>query len=113
MERADELQSFYDADLEKSFSNECVHFSGLLKHAGIQNNPLNMIKYIRKEQLQSTFPNVDIALRIYLCTAVSNCSAERSFSALKRIKSCLRSTMKEDKLNSFSHFTYRGRHFKQ
>lgn len=100
IEQADKLQSFYDTDLEKSFSIECVHFSGLLKHAGIRKNLLEMMKYIRKEQLQSTFPNIDIALRMYLCTAVSNCSAERSFSALKRIKSCLRSNMKEDKLNS-------------
>lgn len=58
--------------------------------------------YIREEQLQSTFPNIDIALRMYLCTAISNCSAERSFSVLKRLKSCVRSTMKEEKLNSLS-----------
>lgn len=102
IERANKLHSFYDIDLEKSFSNECVHFSCLLKSSGIRNNPLVMMKYIREEQLQSTFPNIDIALRMYLCTAVSNCSAERSFSVLKRIKSCLRSRMNEDKLNSLA-----------
>lgn len=61
-----------------------------------------MSKFIRKENLQQTFPNVDIALRMYLCTAISNCSAERSFSALKRVKSYLRSTLKEQKLNSLA-----------
>ncbi|KAJ8885182.1 hypothetical protein PR048_011378 [Dryococelus australis] len=43
-----------------------------------------------------------VLLRTYLCTAVSNCSAERSFSAIKKVKSYLRSTMKEQKLNSLA-----------
>ena len=48
------------------------------------------------------FPNVDISSQdIYLCTTISNCSAERSLSALKRITSYVkRTTMKEKKLNS-------------
>ena len=37
-----------------------------------------------------TFPNIEIALRIYLSLMVSNCSCERSFSKLKRIKNELR-----------------------
>lgn len=100
IERANKLQSLYENDLEESFANECIHFAGLLKSQDIRNIPLHMMTYIREEQLQSTFPNIDIALRMYLCTAISNCSAERSFSVLKRIKSCVRSTMKEEKLNS-------------
>lgn len=32
------------------------------------------------------FPNVEIALRIFLSMMVTNCSGERSFSKLKRIK---------------------------
>jgi len=33
--------------------------------------------------VQDTFPNVAIALRMYLVLMVTNCSAERSFSKLK------------------------------
>ena len=40
-----------------------------------------------------------ISLHICLSLLVSNCSGERSFSALKRIKNYLPSTLKEEKLN--------------
>ena len=49
-----------------------------------------------------TFPNVNVALRIYLCMMVSNCSGERSFSKLKRIKNGLRSTMVQERLSNLS-----------
>ena len=52
-------------------------------------------------------PNICISLRIYLTLPVSNCSGERSFSHLKRIKSSLRSTICQSvligKFNSFEH----------
>lgn len=48
------------------------------------------------------FLNLEIIFRIYLSLAVTNCSAERSFSCLKRIKTYLRSQMKETKLNDVS-----------
>jgi hypothetical protein len=102
LENATKLQNLYDTDLESSFGSECVHFSKLIKCNNVKCTPLSMSKFLREEKLEDTFPNVDIALRMYLCTAVSNCSAERSFSTLKRIKSYLRSTLKEEKLNSLA-----------
>ena len=48
------------------------------------------------------FPNIEIALRIYLSLMVSNCSGERSFSKLKRIKNELRNRIGQDRLNSLS-----------
>jgi len=39
---------------------------------------------------------------MYLCTFATNCTAERSFSALKRVKSHLRSTLESDRLNATS-----------
>ena len=52
--------------------------------------------------MQSAFPNVNIALRIYVTLPVSNCTGERSFSHLKRIKNYLRSTMLQDRLSSLA-----------
>jgi len=43
--------------------------------------------------MSQTFPNVEIALRIYLCMMVSNASDERSFSKLGRVKGDLRSSL--------------------
>ena len=40
-----------------------------------------------------------ICLRTYLSLHVTNCSGERSFSALKCMKNYLRSTLKDEKLN--------------
>ena len=50
----------------------------------------------------SIFPNVEVVLRIYLSMMVSNCSGERTFSKLKRIKNEVRSTMGETRLNFLS-----------
>lgn len=54
--------------------------------------------YIKKNKLESTLPNLEVAMRIYLTLPVTNCTAERCFSALKRVKT---ETMENDKLNSF------------
>ncbi|CAI6359641.1 unnamed protein product [Macrosiphum euphorbiae] len=39
---------------------------------------------------------------MYQCCPVSNCSSERSFSALKRIKSYFRLRMTDERLNSIA-----------
>ena len=53
-------------------------------------------------KLESVFSNVEIALRIFLALMVTNCSTERSFSQLKRVKSPDRSVMVQDRLDSLS-----------
>ena len=63
---------------------------------------LQMYGIVAKRNTREVFPNVEIALRIYLTLMVSNCSGERSFSTLKRIKNVLRSTMTDQKLNNLS-----------
>ena len=56
------------------------------------------------KQLDSSFPNIHVSLRMFLTNPCTNGSAERSFSAHRRIKSksVLRPTMKEDRLNALS-----------
>jgi len=49
----------------------------------------------------TSFPNVNIAFRIYLSIGTS-CEGERSFSILKRVKNWQRSTIGQDKLSSLS-----------
>ncbi len=57
---------------------------------------------IKSYRLESSFPNIEIALRIFLSRVVTNCKGERSFSKLKRIKneSCASTT--EDRLDNLA-----------
>src|SRR6218665_806201 len=60
-------------------------------------------RLIHKGRVQGSFPNVEIALRmytaIYLVLMISNCSAERSFLKMKLIKNRLRTSMCNDQLS--------------
>ena len=61
-----------------------------------------MITFLHENKLITSFPNVHIALRIYLSIVGSNCEGERSFSVLKRIKDYQRSTMVQSRLSALS-----------
>ena len=54
------------------------------------------------ENNRFTFPNVFIALRIYLTMPITVASGERSFSKQKLIKTYLRSKVSQESLNSLS-----------
>lgn len=103
-ENAAELCKTYNEDLEDNFIEECLHF----KHIYLCENKENTsaaelsLRAIIDSKIESTFPNVATALRIFLSIAATNCSGERSFSTLKRIKSYLRSSLGQEKLNNLS-----------
>lgn len=44
------------------------------------------------------FPNVYVALRMFLTLPVTNCEGERSFSLLGRVKNELRTKMNQERL---------------
>ncbi|KAI6656084.1 hypothetical protein LOD99_11330 [Oopsacas minuta] len=92
-------------DLEPTIESELIQFSSLIRSSvELQTNEktksieLNMYEFLHTQ----TFPNIEIALRIYLPLMVSNCSGEKSFSKLKRIKNELRNRIGQDRLNSLS-----------
>jgi hAT family C-terminal dimerisation region len=57
---------------------------------------------LKTSGVDESFSNVEVILRIYLSLLVTNCSGERSFSQLKRIKNELRSTMHQERLAALS-----------
>ena len=59
-----------------------------------------MFQIIIESELQDVIPYISIALRMFLCCPASNCSAVRSFTALKR--TYLRSSTKDDRLNDLA-----------
>ena len=59
-----------------------------------------------------SFPNAYIAYRIMLTIPITIASAERSFSKLKLIKSYLRSTMSQERLNGLAILSIENELFK-
>lgn len=61
-----------------------------------------LLKHLKSLKVEPVFQNVEVALRIFLSMAVTNCSGERSFSALGRVKNLLRSILRQDKMKALA-----------
>lgn len=88
---------------------EVKHFNQYIRHhqtyGSAEHDSLthqDLYKVIFDDCVQSAFPNVEAILRLFLSMMIANCSGERSFSQLKRIKNEFRTTMTQDKLCSLS-----------
>lgn len=112
-EHARKLLSVYPEDLEPVLVEECLHLKPFL----VQNTPKDKGSMTLRDTLQvlrhfdaiEIYPNIDIALRMVLCAPATNCSRERSFSALRRVKNYLRSTTSHDRLTSSALLNIEGR----
>ena len=105
---ARKLVDIYTDDLEETLGSELMQFSYFVKTLKDESYEKSedhisfeqfMYKLIIDKQLKAFFPNVKVALRMYLVLMVTNCSAERSFSKLKIIKNRLRTTMGNERLS--------------
>jgi len=61
-----------------------------------------MLNFIYKNKLQDAYQNISVAYQTYLTMPVTSASCERSFSKLKLIKTYLRSTTEQSRLNNLS-----------
>lgn len=99
---AEEFQNTFSEDIDDTFADEFLHFGAFFKE---KNSPKDCLQKIRNLNISHTFPNMEIAYRLFLTLPITNCSSERSFSVLKRIKSRLRSSMTQKNLQAFSLLT--------
>lgn len=85
----------FPEDLSDEIYEELVHLKNIHRanFAESKLKPQELLEKIIKLKLTPLYPNVSIALRIFMTLPASVAGAERSFSALKRIKSFSRSTM--------------------
>ena len=98
------LLQCYPDDLEESLPEEMIHFSTLIKqhHFNSECKEIQVFRFINENEFMHAFPNVCVVFRLYLCLMISNCSGERSFSVLKRVKNQLRSSMGQKRSNSLA-----------
>jgi len=96
----------YEKDIDK---NELIlELDSFTQHAIQLDNKLidarshEILNFILKNSLQEAYPNIFTAYQIFLTLPVTSASCERSFSKLKLIKSYLRSTTKQTRLNDLS-----------
>jgi hypothetical protein len=96
-----DLMLAYGEDIDcNAFRDELLQFLRFTKQESVQ-TPSDIYK-ILTQGLKATFPNVETILRIYLTIPISNATGERTFSALKRVKSYLRNSMGQERLASLS-----------
>ena len=90
----------YDIDID-GITSEVITAGGFLKEAS---PPLSSIHdvYSHLYEAKECFPHLLQTIQIAMTIGVTTASAERSFSSLRRIKSYLRSTMSQDRLNNLS-----------
>ena len=66
----------------------------------IPNTVLTTFQKISK--FSHSFPNVYQALKILITLPITSCECERSFSGMKKLKNCFRSTMGKERLDGLS-----------
>ena len=95
----------YASNLDSDFPSEVVHFAFHLRSSpdlGLKTNTAQaQLSYLKKNCLIETFPNVAIILRIYLTLPVVKMEGKRSFSALKKVKNYLLSSLTQDHVCDF------------
>lgn len=65
-------------------------------------SPFKVLNWLVEKQMIDVFPNVYIALRIFVTIPIANSEAERSFSVLKRIKNMYRAVILDERLTSLT-----------
>ncbi|XP_031335363.1 zinc finger MYM-type protein 1-like [Photinus pyralis] len=96
------LITIYTDDIDAAVTrDELLQFLAYAKEECLY-SPMKMYEHLILCGLKSTFPNVETLLRIYHTIPISNASGERSFSALKRIKTYLRNSVGQERLSNLA-----------
>ena len=93
----------YSNDLESPLSEEVVRVACSTKRPTvICKVEVENYRIVMDPAIKETIPNVEVALRLNLTPFVSNCSRERSFHTLKRVKNEIRTNLRDEQLRSVS-----------
>ena len=93
----------YNKDLTPQFESKIRHLNDVFSATFPSDcSGIDLLNAIYKMQLHSIFGEVCTAIRIFCTLPVTVAGGERAFSKLKLIKSYLRSTMVQERLNSLA-----------
>ncbi|XP_008178902.1 52 kDa repressor of the inhibitor of the protein kinase-like [Acyrthosiphon pisum] len=100
-EKLRELVEFYAKDVDDfdRVKSETILWNRYLTDS---NKQYNSVIQILNECNPDLFPNIYKLLQILITLPITSCEAERSFSTLKRIKSYLRNSTSERRLNGLA-----------
>jgi len=77
----------YQNDLDSNLEDEVTQLKFLRtlynKKNEDESTAMHLYRIIKENKLQSTFPNTEIALRMYLSIMAINCTSERSLSKME------------------------------
>ncbi|KAG0413679.1 hypothetical protein HPB47_009175 [Ixodes persulcatus] len=94
---ADELQGFYGIE---NFKEEGISWYEMWLNRTGDCSEISYPELLL--QAKTFFPAVANAIEVALALPVTTCTVERSFSTLRRVKTWLRSTMRNDRLDGLS-----------
>ena len=104
--RVKELADLYEGNLpspeclESELHSWHIKWQQQLRDHGESSLPTSLTLTLR--HVSSMYPNITALVKILCTLSVTNCSAERSFSGLKRIKTPFRSAMTNSRLTGLT-----------
>lgn len=101
-QNAMDLASFYEDDLPSSHNIDMELVSWAIRWSEQQDNLPSRPDITLRQCDVKYFPNIHTLLRIICTLPVTSCSCERSISGLRRLKTYLRSTMGQERLNGLA-----------
>lgn len=105
VERANRLCKFYSSDLSPTLPQQLVSFQTVMREKIRELSTvteLARLLIVDNSIIASSVPDLCTLLQLYLTLPVTTATPERSFSKLKIIKTYLRSTMSQTRLNSLA-----------
>ena len=99
-----EVAKFYTID-EDTIKSEHKMFNHMKKTLTDTKSVSGMLKQIADKQMMIMIPELFKLMKIFAVIPATSCSAERSFSSLRRLKTYLRNTMSQDRLTNLAVMT--------
>ena len=100
-EAFEEAAKVYNID-EDTLRSEHKMFTHMKQSLDNTKSVSSLFKQLADKQRLNMIPELSKLMKIFAVIPATSCSAERSFSALRRLKTYLRNTMDQDRLSSLA-----------